>query len=163
VEEIAPVIPPLVSRGRLALTEPELLDWGERLGRLARPPLIIGLSGELGSGKTTLARAICRGYGVGEDVTSPTFAIVHEYRAERSPVFHVDLFRVRNEGELRSIGWDELLTQEALILIEWPERAGAALPTAHVPISLQHLDDDPQRRLLYAGGHVGEHKFGDHS
>jgi tRNA threonylcarbamoyladenosine biosynthesis protein TsaE len=149
-----PIIPPLASRGRLAVSEDELSEWGTRFGAAVNPPLVVTVSGELGAGKTTLIQAICRGYGVEEDVTSPTFALVHEYHATRSPVFHLDLYRVEKKSELTNIGWDEIMDAEALILIEWPERAGSRIPRDHVPISLQHLPDDRERRLLYAGGHV---------
>ena len=72
-----PLIPPLADRGALAMREDELRDWGRRFGRAAYAPLLITISGELGAGKTTLAQAICAGYGVADDVTSPTFALVH--------------------------------------------------------------------------------------
>ena len=156
-------VPPLAAHGHLALSEMELSDWGERFGRAARPPLIVTLRGELGAGKTTLARAICRGYGVPDEVTSPTFTVVHEYRGTRSPVYHLDLYRLEGPDDLANIGWDDILSAEALVLIEWPERAAEMLPADHVPILLQHLPNDPARRLLYAGGHVGERKFGDHA
>jgi tRNA threonylcarbamoyladenosine biosynthesis protein TsaE len=146
------VIPPLAPEGRLALTERELADWGERLGRQIDPPLMITLTGELGAGKTTLARAICAGYGVREDVTSPTFAIVHEYTAPKSPVFHIDLYRTNGPQELQNIGWDDIVEADALILLEWPERARGLLPPDHLPIELRHVDGDAQRRILYAGG-----------
>jgi len=149
-----PIIPPLADKGHLALDEAELIDWGERLGRVARAPLLVTLTGELGAGKTTLARAICRGYGVTDEVTSPTFTLVHEYAAARSPVYHLDLYRLRTPDELMNLGWDEILSQDALVLVEWPEHAGNRLTHAHVPISLQHLPEHPDRRLLYAGGHV---------
>ena len=149
-----PIVPPLAGHGRLACSEDELVAWGERLGHLVSPPLVVTISGELGAGKTTLVQAICRGYGVTDDVTSPTFALVHRYAAPRSPVFHLDLYRLERPDELTNIGWDEILSEEALILIEWPERAAGRVPRDHVPISLQHLPDDPSRRLLYAGGHV---------
>ena len=158
-----PLVPPLASRGRLALTEDELIAWGERLGRAARPPLLVTLTGDLGTGKTTLVRAICRGYGVAEEVTSPTFALVHEFAGSRSKVYHLDLYRLKGPAELANLGWDEILADEALVLVEWPERAAGAIPTAHVPIELEHLPDDASRRLMYAGGHVGETQFGDHS
>jgi tRNA threonylcarbamoyladenosine biosynthesis protein TsaE len=156
-----PLVPPLAARGHLALTEQELVDWGERFGRAARAPLTVTLQGELGAGKTTLVRAICRGYGVRDEVTSPTFTLVHEYEGGRSPVYHIDLYRLRGPDEVANLGWDDLMAADALRLIEWPERAGALLPPDHVPILLQHLPNDPERRLLYAGGHVGEHHFGD--
>lgn len=149
-----PIIPPLAAQGRLACTEPELVEWGEALGRAVAPPLVVTISGELGAGKTTLAKAICRGYGVREAVTSPTFTLVHQYAAPRSPVYHVDLYRLSDPRDLTNLGWDEMLTEEALVLIEWPEHAGDRVPHAHVPISLQHLPGEPDRRLLYAGGHV---------
>jgi tRNA threonylcarbamoyladenosine biosynthesis protein TsaE len=79
---------------------------------------------------------------------------VHQYAAPRSPVFHLDLYRLSDPAELTNIGWDDILAEDALVLVEWPERAGDRLPRNHVPISLQHLPDDPTRRLLYAGGHV---------
>jgi len=147
------IIPPLASHGKLALDEAELSDWGRRFGRMVDPPLLVTITGELGAGKTTLVRAICRGYGVTEDVTSPTFALVHRYEAPKSPVYHLDLYRLERSDDLTNIGWDDVLAEEALVLVEWPERAGARLPQDHVPLSLQHLPDDPSRRLLYAGGH----------
>lgn len=159
----SPPLPPRAGSGHLALTEAELVDWGERFGRSARPPLLVALSGELGAGKTTLARAICRGYGVPNEITSPTFTLVHEFRGTRSLVYHLDLYRLRGPDELANLGWDDILAADALVLVEWPERAGDLFPSDHVPVQLQHLPDDPDRRLLYAGGHVGERKFGDHS
>lgn len=146
-----PLPPPRAERGRLALTEPELGKWGETFGQAARSPLIVTLSGDLGSGKTTLVQAICRGYGVREAVTSPTFALVHEYAAPRSPVLHLDLYRLSGEKDLMSLGWYDLLGAEALVLIEWPERAGSLLPPSHVPIALEHSATDPDRRILLAG------------
>jgi len=150
----APIIPPLAARGHLALTESELIAWGEGFGRMAQAPLVVTISGELGAGKTTLVQSICRGYGVHEEVTSPTFALVHRYAAPKSPVYHLDLYRLDSSNELTNIAWDEIVSEEAIVLIEWPERAGDRIPRMHVPISLQHLPDDPSRRLLYAGGHV---------
>ena len=149
------VLPPRASEGRLALTERELCDWGERLGRQVRPPLVITLTGELGAGKTTLARAICAGYGVTDDVTSPTFAIVHEYAAPKTPVYHVDLYRLDGARDLQNIAWDDIVSSEALVIVEWPERAGDLLPADHVPIELRHAEKDADRRVLYAGGHLG--------
>lgn len=148
------VLPPLASHGHLALDRDELVAWGERFGHAASAPLLVALSGELGAGKTTLVQAICRGYGIEEAVTSPTFAIVHRYAAPRSEVLHLDLYRLEGPRELENIGWDELLQEDALILVEWPERARGQLPAHHVPLELRHLPDQPEKRLLYAGGHT---------
>jgi tRNA threonylcarbamoyladenosine biosynthesis protein TsaE len=149
-----PIIPPLAAHGHLALTEAELVAWGEGFGRMAKSPLVVTIAGELGAGKTTLVQAICRGYGVTDEVTSPTFALVHRYTAHKSPVYHLDLYRLDGPTELTNIAWDEIVSDEAIVLIEWPERAGDRIPRVHVPMSLQHLPDDSSRRLLYAGGHV---------
>lgn len=152
--------PPKPADGHLALTAAELVAWGERLGRAIAAPLVVTLAGELGAGKTTLTQAICRGYGVTEEVTSPTFALVHEYRGGRSVVYHLDLYRLKQPAELDQLGWDEMLSERALVLIEWPERAGAMLPDAPLGITLAHLPGDPARRLLLTGGHAGANAFG---
>src|SRR3954471_19073419 len=104
-----PIIPPLADKGHLALDESELVAWGEKFGRAARPPLLVTITGDLGAGKTTLVKAICHGYGVTDDVTSPTFTLVHQYAAARSAVYHLDLYRVRSPDELTNLGWDEIL------------------------------------------------------
>ena len=148
-------VPPLAARGHTTLTRDELVAWGEALGRAAEPPLLIALSGDLGTGKTTLTQAICRGYGVTEAVTSPTFALVHTYDAPRSPVHHLDLYRPEREAELDQLGFDEIVASHALVIVEWPERAGTRLPVEHLPIELAHVPGvaggDDARRVLLAG------------
>lgn len=146
-----PLVPPLAGKGHLALSRAELEEWGERFGRVATAPLVVTISGELGAGKTTLVQAICRGYGVTDEITSPTFALVHRYGGGRTPVFHLDLYRLESPDELTNLGWDELVADDALVLVEWPERAGDRIPYDHVPLSLQHLPEDPARRVFYAG------------
>jgi tRNA threonylcarbamoyl adenosine modification protein YjeE len=145
------LVPPLAERGQLKITEAELRHWGEELGRSITPPLIITLTGELGAGKTTLAQSICRGYGVEGEITSPTYALVHEYSAPRSAVFHIDLYRLESPDQLTNLGWDEIVSARALVLVEWPERAGQRLPEDHLPIDLDYIPDDPTRRILLAG------------
>jgi tRNA threonylcarbamoyladenosine biosynthesis protein TsaE len=145
------VVPPYAARGHLTLDENELRHWGEELGRAISPPLWITLTGELGVGKTTLAQAICRGYGVIDEITSPTYALIHEYRAPKSAVFHIDLYRLDSPEQLTNLGWDEIVSSRALVLIEWPERAGSRLPEDHLPIDLDYVPDDPARRILLAG------------
>jgi tRNA threonylcarbamoyladenosine biosynthesis protein TsaE len=145
------LVPSLAPRGRVAMARPELVAWGEAFGRAASPPLIVTLAGDLGAGKTTLAQAICAGYGVTEPVTSPTFALVHRYQAPKSPVYHLDLYRIQRPSELVNIGWDEISMSHALVIVEWPERAVEFIPAGHVPIELEHLPADPDRRILLAG------------
>lgn len=135
----------------VALTEAELRDWGERLGRAVQPPLLIALSGDLGAGKTTLAQSICRGAGVAGRVTSPTFALVQRYEGARFPVYHLDLYRLNSPVELTNLGWQDVLSDHALVIVEWAERAGSLMPADALHIELEHLPDDASRRLLLAG------------
>lgn len=145
------IVPPRAEKGHLKLTETELKAWGVELGRGTSPPLLITLTGELGAGKTTLAQSICSGYGVIEEVTSPTYSLVHQYSASKSAVFHIDLYRIESPEQLTNIGWDEIVAARALVLVEWPERAGARLPEDHLPIDLDYVPNDPARRILLAG------------
>ncbi|HEX6575477.1 MAG TPA: tRNA (adenosine(37)-N6)-threonylcarbamoyltransferase complex ATPase subunit type 1 TsaE [Gemmatimonadaceae bacterium] len=145
------VVPPLAAKGRLTLDENEMKQWGRELGEAISPPLVLSLSGDLGAGKTTLAQAICEAYGVSEPVTSPTYALVHKYDAPKSPVYHVDLYRLDNEAQLTNIGWDDLLSERAVVIVEWPERAGDRMPDDHLHIDIEYVEGDPARRVLLAG------------
>jgi tRNA threonylcarbamoyladenosine biosynthesis protein TsaE len=133
------------------LTEAELRAWGEALGRALVAPAFLTLTGDLGAGKTTLAAAILRGAGVSEAVTSPTYAVVQRYTTTAGvPVYHADLYRLRGPHELAAIGWEELLASPGIVLVEWPERAGALLPADRRDIAVAHLPGDPARRRLIA-------------
>jgi tRNA threonylcarbamoyladenosine biosynthesis protein TsaE len=139
----------------MRLSASELSRFGEDLGRLLRAPAVIGLSGELGTGKTTLVQAICRGLGAGARATSPTYALVHHYDAGPVPVYHVDCYRLRQPDEARDLGFDDMLRERggggggggAIILIEWPERAGAWAPPLDRHFRLSY-DSDPGRRVV---------------
>jgi tRNA threonylcarbamoyladenosine biosynthesis protein TsaE len=125
-----------------------MTKWGEAFGARLAAPCVVSLAGDLGAGKTTLVQAIARGYGVRDVVTSPTFALVHEYRAPKSPVFHLDLYRLEGPHQLANIGWDDILAARAVVLIEWPDRAGAELPTAAHEIILAHVHHKPELRSV---------------
>lgn len=128
--------------------EAALAAWGEAFARSLRLPAVVGLSGELGAGKTTLVRAIAAGLGVRQAVTSPTFALVHRYDAERCTVYHVDGYRLRRAAEAADLGFDEMTREaEAVILVEWPERFADALPALTHHIRLFYVDDPSLRRL----------------
>jgi tRNA threonylcarbamoyladenosine biosynthesis protein TsaE len=145
------IVPPLAAKGHLTLTEEEMKRWGFELGEAIVAPLVVSLSGDLGAGKTTLAKAICEGYGVREPVTSPTYALVHRYDADKSPVYHVDLYRLDDESQLTNIGWDDLIMERSVVIVEWPERAGNRMPEDHLHIDIEYLDGDENRRVLLAG------------
>ncbi len=131
----------------MRLSASELSRFGEDLGRQLRAPAVIGLSGELGTGKTTLIQAICRGLGATARATSPTYALVHHYHAGATQVYHIDCYRLRHPDEARDLGFDDMVRDGAIMLIEWPERAGAWTPPLDRRFHLSY-DDDPSRRVV---------------
>jgi tRNA threonylcarbamoyladenosine biosynthesis protein TsaE len=130
------------------LTESELAAWGTEFGAALRWPACVTIAGELGAGKTTLVRAIASALGVTEPVTSPTYALVHQYRAPAGPVYHLDLYRLDHETQLAQLGWDEIMSARAIVLIEWPERAGTMLPSSRIAIELCHVAGRPDVRSV---------------
>jgi tRNA threonylcarbamoyladenosine biosynthesis protein TsaE len=109
---------------------------------------VIGLSGELGTGKTTLVQAICRGLGAGGLATSPTYALVHEYHTSAGrPVYHVDCYRLRSPAEAQDLGFDDMVRDGAIVLIEWPERAGPWVPPLDRHFQLSYGDEADTREL----------------
>lgn len=125
--------------GVIALVDPAATGHlGARIAAALRPGDAVALKGDLGAGKTTLARAILRALGVTETVPSPTFTLVQAYETARLPVRHYDLYRIESPQELDELGLDDAL-DEGAVLIEWPERAGARLPidALHVVLSIE--------------------------
>jgi tRNA threonylcarbamoyl adenosine modification protein YjeE len=106
----------------------------------------VALEGDLGAGKTTLARAILRALGVTENVPSPTFTLVQSYETRRIAVRHFDLYRIENPSDLDELGLDEAL-DEGAALIEWPERAGSRLPNDALRVTLSLNQDDRRARV----------------
>ncbi len=131
----------------MRLSASELSRFGEDLGAQLRAPAVVGLSGELGTGKTTLVQAICRGLGAQARATSPTYGLVHHYVAGQTPVYHVDCYRLRYPDEARDLGFDDMTRERAIILIEWPERAGAWAPPLDRHFRLSY-DEEPTRRIV---------------
>lgn len=126
----------------------ELRHWGEDFGRSLKAPALVTLEGELGAGKTTLAQSICRGVGIREDVTSPTFALVNEYEVGGITVYHLDLYRLRGPDDLTNIGWDDIVNSGQIVLVEWPERAGNRMPPDAIRVRLEYIPGDDKHRRL---------------
>lgn len=107
---------------------------------------VFALHGELGSGKTCFVAGIARGLGITRQITSPTFTLVNEYNSS-PPLYHIDLYRIRSAQEALGIGLEEYIEAEAVIAIEWAERAGRLLPPDAVHIRLEALPS-PGRRSI---------------
>jgi tRNA threonylcarbamoyladenosine biosynthesis protein TsaE len=124
----------------------ETIAKGREIASRLRPPVIVLLRGELGSGKTTLTKGIISGLGAAreEDVTSPTFTLVHVFH-NHCKVYHADLYRIENFHDLESVGLEDALSEDAVIIIEWAERFTFQNDWPRVEIVLEHADGDSRR------------------
>jgi tRNA threonylcarbamoyladenosine biosynthesis protein TsaE len=122
-------------------------ELGQRLARSARRRGVIYLQGELGTGKTTLVRGLLRGLGYQGKVKSPTYTLVEPYPLDRLSVYHLDLYRLGSPAEIEGIGIRDLQTDDGLLLVEWPEQGGDALPPADLIIFITYKDQGRELRL----------------
>ena len=116
--------------------EAATLGFGEKLAQVLQPGLFVALSGELGSGKTTLARGILRGLGYEGKVKSPTYTLVEVYELSRLDLYHFDLYRFKDSRELLEAGFRDDFDSRNVCLVEWPERAKDLLPIADLSVAL---------------------------
>jgi len=128
--------------------EAATLGFGEKLAQVLQPGLIVALSGELGSGKTTLARGILRGLGYEGKVKSPTYTLVEHYKLSRLDLYHFDFYRFKDSRELLEAGFRDDFDSRNVCLIEWAERAQELLPTADLSVSL--VEERGGRRIRIA-------------
>lgn len=135
-------------------TPDETQKLGKTIGKWIEHPLVIGLTGDLGSGKTAFVQGLAEGLEVPGDyyITSPTFTLINEYPG-RLPLFHIDLYRLDGISDLEDIGLDELLYGQAVIAIEWAEKISDGLPIEHLTMTFEITDDDYRRISLIAYGH----------
>ncbi|HLB07830.1 MAG TPA: tRNA (adenosine(37)-N6)-threonylcarbamoyltransferase complex ATPase subunit type 1 TsaE [Alphaproteobacteria bacterium] len=119
---------------------------GARLAAVLESGDVVGLKGPLGSGKTTLARAVIAALGGTEEVPSPTFTLVQIYELARGPLWHVDLYRLERAEDALELGLEEALA-EAIVLIEWPEKLGPLLPADRLEITLSPGGAEEARRV----------------
>ena len=140
----------LLSRGSIVITTEsaeETMAVGRLLGEAVSGPLVMTLTGDLGSGKTCFARGFARGLGVDTAyaVTSPTYTIVNEYPG-RWPLFHLDLYRLGGEDELEEIGYRDLLQEGGVIVVEWPERVDDEV--LGTDLTLEMREEGPGERVI---------------
>ncbi|HTQ95293.1 MAG TPA: tRNA (adenosine(37)-N6)-threonylcarbamoyltransferase complex ATPase subunit type 1 TsaE [Candidatus Acidoferrum sp.] len=127
----------------------ETIAWGKQLAEKLQPPLLILLSGELGSGKTTLTKGIVAGLHAAreDEVTSPTFTLLHEYGTGKK-VFHGDLYRIENFHDFETLGLEDVFSQPAVVILEWSEKFPLKAPWPQIRIRLEHLGRDSRRISL---------------
>jgi len=125
----------------------ETIAFGRTLAGLLAPPKLVLLRGDLGAGKTTLVKGIAAAFEAAaeEDVTSPTFTLVHEYRGPQATLYHIDLYRVDTPRELETLGLDDLRSENSLLLIEWGEKFPRLLRERDVEISLERQGESGRR------------------
>jgi tRNA threonylcarbamoyladenosine biosynthesis protein TsaE len=123
---------------------------GRELAAMLQPPRMLILRGDLGAGKTTLVKGIAAALGdaAEDDVTSPTFTLVHEYGGGGTMLYHLDLYRLEKERELDALGIDEMQRDDALVLIEWGEKFPSLVARADGEIALEHMGDDARTITL---------------
>ena len=123
-------------------SEEETIALGEEIGRALGRGAVVLLTGELGAGKTTIAKGIIQGLGAAapDDVSSPTYTLIHEFGKDPK-VYHIDLYRLEAAGEVLALGIDELLDGDAILLVEWGERFPALWPPNRIEIRLAALDE----------------------
>jgi tRNA threonylcarbamoyladenosine biosynthesis protein TsaE len=128
----------------------ETIALGRKLAAMLTPPKLVLLRGELGAGKTTLVKGIAEGFHAAseEDVTSPTFTLVHEYRAPAVNLYHIDLYRVDTARELETLGLDDLVAGDSVLLIEWGEKFPHLDRERDVEIALQRVGESGRRIQL---------------
>ncbi len=120
----------------------ETIAHGRKLGAHLKPPVLILLSGELGAGKTTLTKGLAAGFGAAheDEVTSPTFTLIHKY--DRGPrAYHIDLYRITDAHDLGTLGIDDIFSETAVVIVEWPEKLSLNLDWPVLRIHLSHVDE----------------------
>jgi len=132
--------------------EEETIELGRRIAATLPKRAVVLLIGNLGAGKTTLAKGIINGLGVAEpeDVVSPTFTLIHEYGEGR--VYHIDLYRLDRAEEAATLGLEEIFDREAVVLIEWGERFLGLMPERRMEIRLEAVGDEARR--IKISGHA---------
>jgi tRNA threonylcarbamoyladenosine biosynthesis protein TsaE len=124
----------------------ETIAWGRELAKKLRPPVLVLLSGELGSGKTTLTKGIVAGLNAAteDEVTSPTFTLIHEYGAGQK-VFHGDLYRIENFHDFETLGLEDIFSKPAIVILEWSENFPLKTFWPQMRLQLQHLGGESRQ------------------
>jgi tRNA threonylcarbamoyladenosine biosynthesis protein TsaE len=128
----------------------ETIELGRRLAKELSPPKIVLLRGDLGAGKTTMVKGIAEGFEAAtqDDVTSPTFTLIHEYRGPKVKVYHIDLYRIDTQRELDTLALDDLMEGNSVLLIEWGEKFERFRTDRDVEIAIEHKGGDERKVVV---------------
>lgn len=128
----------------------ETIAFGRLLARDLKPPAMILLRGDLGAGKTTLVKGIAEGFSAAsqDDVTSPTFTLIHEYRGSSTILYHIDLYRIDTTRELETLALDDLIAEDSILLIEWGEKFPDLFRECELEITLEQLGESERKIVL---------------
>ncbi len=130
----------------------ETIELGRKLAAELRPPKLVLLRGDLGAGKTTMVKGIAEAFEAAsqDDVTSPTFTLVHEYRGPEASVYHIDLYRIETPRELETLGLDELISDERnIVLIEWGEKFPKLVAERDIEIVIERTGPESRKIIIY--------------
>lgn len=127
---------------KLTCSADETIALGKMIGALLNGGEVIAYKGGLGAGKTTITRGICEGMGIGDDVTSPTFALVNEYHGGGKSLYHFDMYRITSSADLETTGFYDYMDGESVIAVEWSENIEDELPEGTIFIEIERVDDD---------------------
>ena len=126
-------------------SEKETKEFGSQLGKKAQPGDIIALIGDLGTGKTTLTKAVADGLGVKETITSPTFNIVKQYDSGRLPLYHFDVYRIGDTDEMYELGYEEYFFGDGVCIIEWADIIEEIIPEDAMCIRIEYGEIEGER------------------
>jgi tRNA threonylcarbamoyladenosine biosynthesis protein TsaE len=130
----------------------ETIAFGRTLAELLSPPKLVLLRGDLGAGKTTLVKGIAEAFQAAceEDVTSPTFTLIHEYRGPQATLYHIDLYRIDTQRQLETLGLDDLIAENSVLLIEWGEKFPRFAQERDVEIALDQMGETRRRIRIFS-------------
>jgi tRNA threonylcarbamoyladenosine biosynthesis protein TsaE len=139
----------VANREILTHSSEETIAQGREIGAKLKAPVLILLSGDLGAGKTTLTKGIAAGLGAAreDDVTSPTFTLVHKYEGS-TRVYHVDLYRIEDLHDFETLGLEDIFSEQAVVIVEWPDRLKLRTDWRIVRIQLEHVAEDTRKILI---------------
>ena len=130
----------------------ETIDAAKKLGSMLHAGDIIAYKGGLGAGKTTFTRGLAIGLGLGDNVFSPTFALVNEYKGKNISLYHFDMYRISGEDDLESTGFYDYPFEDNIVAVEWSENIADFLPENTIYITISRIDDDTREIIIENGG-----------